>query len=363
MSSYNKRITYFGVIKSISSWSKVARELLSSLIELGIDINIYQKKGFLYDENFNLGALEKYISPEFSKDIIFTFEHPKNYIYLPDCALKIGFLVYEFTSLPDLWVENINKYLDMVIVPSLFSYNVFIDSGISKEKIRILRYGINPKYYFYRNNKNEALSFLTIASPQKREALDIALESFYKAYSDVADVKLTVKLSYNIKYSKPFEIRDFNGLISDYKQRLANRLEIIANPLSEQEMGELYRKSDLYFSLSKAESFGLCFLEAIACGKPVISLNYGGTKDFLTSHNAYFISHKISQTNGEEYEISKKRQFIAIPYMESAVRVLKEIYQGKNLKKPSLEKSLEYYYWENIAKDFIEIIKNYEKGL
>ncbi|MGC8728243.1 MAG: glycosyltransferase [Elusimicrobiales bacterium] len=351
--SYNIKITYFGIIKSISSWSKVSRNIIKSLISFGVDVNIYERKGFLYEEDFNLEPeIGSKITNGFDGDIVFTFEHPKNYVYLPQNKIKIGFLVYEFTELCDLWVCNINKYLDAVFVPSKFTYDVFAGSGVKREKIKILRYGFDPEYYYPKKEKNENNKrFLTISSPHKREALDYTLKAFYEAFSNNKDVKLTLKLSYLNKTVKPFEIDAFKT-VNFYKQRLGNRLSVITDKLSEKEMGELYRNSDWYFSLSKSESFGLCFLEALACGIGVCCLNYGGQRDFLNSENAVFINHYLDKTEGDEYEKSSKIQYVAYPDMSDAVTKLKKIYLTENAIRKNLD--MKYYIWDNVAKDFLK---------
>lgn len=354
------KITYFGIIRSITSWSKIARNIILSLIKTGIEVNVYERKGFLYDSNFEIeNEIKERINNKFDGDVILTFEHPKNYIYLPENKIKVGFLVYEFTSLPEIWVRNINRYLDMVFVPSKFTYKVFVDSGVDRSKLKVLRYGIDPEIYYPVENKvlNE-LVFLSIASPHKREGVDILLESFYKAFNNISNVKLILKLSYmTYGNEKSFEIKNFNRLIENYKKLLGDKLYITYKKMSEYEIAELYRKSNVYFSLSKAESFGLCFLESIASNRPVIALNYSGQSDFLNETNSYFVDYRIVETEGEEYDDTEVKQFISCPSMESAVEKLSEVYTGKNnLKQTSVSS---HYYWDTIVRELLFSIKTY----
>lgn len=330
------------------------------LAKSGVLSNIYERKGFLYDCDMKLGELEDFIKEGFLGDAVFTFEHPKNYVYLPKDIKKIGFLVYEFTSLPSLWTENINNYLDLVYVPSLFVYEVFVSSGVKKEKIRILRYGFNPRIYYpgYKKNKGK-FDFLCVGSPQKREGIDMLLASFLEAFEKNIEVNLTLKLSYKYSNPKIFELRGFNGLLQDYSSKLGDRFKIIDYPLSEEQMGDLYRSCDAYVSFSKAEAFGLPFLEALACGKPCVCANYSGQKDFLNRDNSYFISHKLEIAKNEEYEISQDKQFSAKILQESAVRTLKEVFYSKdNIKKGILSEGPSYYHWEKISEEFVNSIED-----
>ncbi len=51
--------------------------------------------------------------------------------------------------------------------------------------------------------------------------------------------------------------------------------------VAEEEKFALLRMADLYVSTSQHEGFGLVFLEAMACGLPVVCYDHGGQTDFL----------------------------------------------------------------------------------
>ena len=51
--------------------------------------------------------------------------------------------------------------------------------------------------------------------------------------------------------------------------------------LAEEEKFSVLRMSDIYVSTSQHEGFGLVFIEAMACGLPVVCYNHGGQTDFL----------------------------------------------------------------------------------
>ena len=96
----------------MTSWAKVSRELIAALLSLGADINIFERKGFLFDSVFPLDySIKSKVTGKFEGDAVFTFENPRVYPLLPRQTFNAGLLVYEYTALPALWVENINRYL------------------------------------------------------------------------------------------------------------------------------------------------------------------------------------------------------------------------------------------------------------
>ncbi|HXH09750.1 MAG TPA: glycosyltransferase family 4 protein [Alphaproteobacteria bacterium] len=66
------------------------------------------------------------------------------------------------------------------------------------------------------------------------------------------------------------------------KRRLADRV-LFLGQVAEDEKFRILRMCDIYASTSQHEGFGLVFLEAMACGLPIICYNHGGQTDFLES--------------------------------------------------------------------------------
>ncbi len=360
-------LTYFGILRSVTSWAKVCRELVAALVSRGADINVYERKGFLYDGSFPLDhTIKAKISNQFKGNIVFTFENPRVYHYLPPRSFSIGFLVYEFTSLPSLWVERIDRYLDRVVVPSEFCRKVFTDSGVSSEKIKVLRHGFNPAYYYPARRKKNAgreFTFLCVANPHKREGIDLLADSFARAFPGRENVRLVLKLSYLPgKNAKSFEDGSLGRLAGTWSGRRGNpRIQIIDGVLNEKEMGDLYRSAHCYVSLSRAEGFGMCLLEALACGVPVITPGWGGQADFLSAKNAFFIGYRLARARGEEYENTEGENYLAWPDAVHAAGLMREIFlrrEDRVFRKQLLLPSARYFWWATIAEEFLEWIQD-----
>jgi glycosyltransferase involved in cell wall biosynthesis len=136
-------------------------------------------------------------------------------------------------------------------------------------------------------------------------------------------------------------------------------MQIIPTRLSEKQMGDLYRSCDCYISLTKAEAFGLCFLEALACGVPVAGVKYSGQADFLNQNNAHFIKHDLVTAVQEVYEKIRQAGVVALADANHAADIIREIYSNRSKgKKYTLYPNPEYFWWPTIAAEFRDLLRS-----
>ncbi len=160
--------------------------------------------------------------------------------------------------------------------------------SLPEEKIAILHNTIDPyflaptnfskpeylkKRYSIHNGEKIIYTFTRMSSLEQ-----------YKGYDKVLEVLPALKKTYpGIKYiiggkADANEKRRMQTLIE--KNNLANDV-ILAGFIADNEVSDHFQLADVFVMPSSKEGFGIVFLEAMACGIPVLGGNLDGTVDAL----------------------------------------------------------------------------------
>jgi glycosyltransferase involved in cell wall biosynthesis len=132
-------------------------------------------------------------------------------------------------------------------------------------------------------------------------------------------VKRLIDMNYNI-------ILDVigDGELAEQLKKQVNSLGLerqinLLGARSNEEVAEYMQNCDLFVLPSFAESFGVVVIEAIACGKPVVSTYCGGPKDIITKEvgilikpgdeNALVEAIKYVLDNPQKYDAKKIRAY------------------------------------------------------
>jgi glycosyltransferase involved in cell wall biosynthesis len=83
--------------------------------------------------------------------------------------------------------------------------------------------------------------------------------------------------------------------------------------VSRDEIIDFYQSCDVFVSSSIVESFGISMCEALACGKPVISTNNGGSADIITPNNGFIVPLQDYKALAEAIIKIKNKQVIFDP--------------------------------------------------
>ena len=165
------------------------------------------------------------------------------------------------------------------------------------------RYGIKP-------NEKIILTLTRLSYTEK-----------YKGYDKVIAVLPEIIKSYpSVKYliaGKPDELEKnrLTSLISQYK---LEKQVFLVGFIADEEISDHYQLADVFVMPSKKEGFGIVFIEAMACGLPVIAGNQDGSVDALKNgelgmlvnpeDKEQMISTVLKVLSGNSYTSNQKEQ-------------------------------------------------------
>lgn len=275
---------------------------------------------------------------------------------------RFGIWCYEFAgknALPNGFAKN-HVFVDKILAPSTQAKEVFVDSGVPENKIKVIPHGYDDSYLNRSNKLFESNKFVfgsNIAQPHLRKNIKGLLEGWGKAFNKKDDVVLYLKVS-SKKGNLPFEV-DFYSILNEFKKTYKDHAEIIVIDKFIDNISDFYRSCDAIYSLSNAESFLMPALEALVSNKVLICSNYGGQLDFCNNDNSLLVDGKIIRANPKMlYWENKTNTFVFEPNTDDAAEKLKYAFNNKDkiISKINRQEIIDNYSWSSVYDRIKELI-------
>lgn len=237
---------------------------------------------------------------------------------LPDKNNINFFTMWESSILPRFSVEELNNNGSKIIVPSRWNEDVFNCSGV--KNVKHCPMFVDDSLFYFRPKKDlETFVFSAGACSasetgnSKRKNFEIIFSAFMKAFKGVKDVRLNLKISVGDKKRI--------GLFLD------ERIKFITSYLSDAQVSDFLCDSDVFISSAKAEGWGFFQIESLAIGRPVLTANYGGVKDFCNEENSFFLNYEEVLADGGW---GKRGGLWAQVQEESIIEQMRYCYENKD---------------------------------
>lgn len=285
----NISINYYGYFTPFGGYGIANFNWVKHLIRQGVEVSPHAK--FLPIEGSKewniLNDEEKSICKiPFIKQKIGIIETTPFDFETIDTEIKIANTMAENAELGKPWVNACNS-MDYVLVPNIFQKNVFINSGVKQEKVRIVPHGTETEKFPELNRPARdvftfgMVGYLNGTEDEEGRKLDRkgvfdVIQAFASEFSEDEPVQLILKTS-NPAFG--------------YYSRFTNRQIHTINKLYDTiELCNLYHSFDCFVFPSKAEGIGQPPREAMATGLPVILGNYSGLEEIADEKICYPIS-------------------------------------------------------------------------
>lgn len=199
-------------------------------------------------------------------------------------------------------------------------------------KFHVVYNGFDPDIFFPVENlrKNTSFNITTVSRILKKKGFDIVLKIMEVLH------ELNINFIWNIIGNGLYE----NKFRTKVRMSKVKTKVIFHGRKKREELRDHYSSSDLFILLSEfEESFGLVYLEAIACGCPVIGFDSGGVKEVVENGiNGYL----IKPGGGDEI-------------ISASVEKILMIRKSSNFK--NISSTVTKFKIENNAKKFLEILQ------
>jgi len=223
---------------------------------------------------------------------------------------------------------------DKIIVVNKATQRMLIERKISPEKITIINPGVDSnKFPFTKHKKRESdsLQLMSVGSLIKRKGFDLLIQMMREI------VKKEKNISLRIIGDGP-QLKDLKQMVKNYS--LEENI-IFVGHISHHEISSFYKRAHLFVSMSRSESWGQMYLEAMSSGLPVISSKNTGSLDIVKDgKSGYLVEQEDYKTAAQKVLYLAKNQAIMEKLSLSGRR---EVMKRYDWKKVIIPKYLEVY--------------------
>jgi len=238
--------------------------------------------------------------------------------FKPDVAIGIGWwgnvpeivrtpLQFGITPVPwfnaDGWVANYQKEFDqlkLMFTTSEWVRSIYKRDGVDVSKIIPMHIGINTDQFKPINNTEMNLAVRRMLGVKDHEKMILTMGGDTTSKGSQEMMQALAKLNEEFKDWKYVCKSWPSECATEWHEReeeLANKLKIrdkvifLDDVWSPEFMNNVLNACDIYAAPSRIEGFGMIQVEAMSCGKPVISINKGGPAETIIHNKTGFLAN------------------------------------------------------------------------
>jgi glycosyltransferase involved in cell wall biosynthesis len=201
---------------------------------------------------------------------------------------------------------------DIITVPSSFAYNSFLKKGFTKEKLRLIPYGVDLTKFHPVGTKNvNEFNVVFVGNVSYQKGIPDLITAFKKLKHQNKKLHIVGEIS---EYIKPY--------LSDVKSDDI----VLYGAVAQIKLKEIYSQSHVFCLPSLQEGLAMVMAEAMACGSPVIATeNTGAINLFDDGIEGFILPIRSADKMAEKMQLLADSPVLVEMMSKAALKKVKSL--------------------------------------
>ena len=359
-------IYWHGSFTSYTGFSRMNRTFVFGLANRGIRVKLDMQSSPVDINQSTMNELEKMSNNVIAEDApkIFGATIP---LLSAHPGKKILYTMIENSqTLHRDYKEKLNLF-DEIWVPTEHGKKLFLDNGVCRP-VYVMPLGVDTDRYndmvvpLDIHQQMNPFVFLSVFKWNYRKGWDILLRSYLEEFVSDDPVTLLIVSRTDVNHDRKKIVDDVKSVVDTIHNPNLPHIVLYDKPVHERNMPGIYALASAFVLISRGEGMGLPYLEAAACGMPVIASNCSGQSDFLKKDNSFLVDpeeYVKADVNGTMSRMAKHCRFYegqmfplfedkSIAKTREHMRYVFENYDAARMVAKNLSQLVrEQYTWDN----------------
>lgn len=265
--STRKKLTWLAKYDDYASMGILSQRILENLNNTDISC-----KEIIGVTETNNDLIKKFINTPINHELGVMFSYPDMIDQLNEFRTKVVYTGVDSTGGIPNFANNSNK-ADFLLTPSNRSKNRMINLGVTKP-IFVFPHGIEKNKFVYKKKTREDIfKFLYVGEASDRKGTFQLLKAFTDLFKYNSKVELHIKSNNAMIFYEGDKIKKIVDENPNIFWEISNE--------GHEKVLDLYNECHAYVYPSRADTFGMTIIEAMACGLPVISTQEPGASELI----------------------------------------------------------------------------------
>lgn len=265
------------VLRRAEGYGVVGARLLGALEATGVRISM------LPEGNQPPAGTESLHRPVPGRDRLAFYYDYRNRPWDIGFEQVVLYTMWESSELPEELVRAADASA-MVLVPCAQNAEAFRAAGI-RSPLAVLHHGVDPaEFPLLERPRRDTFTFATFGHLSPRKGTDVLIRAFTLEFGPAEDARLVLKSSVD---AGAYGVDD-------------PRIRTVSGAVDGADLLGLLAGFDAMVLPSRGEGFGLCGLEAMATGLPLIATAWSGPAEYLDPSDCLPLGYRLVDAGGVE---------------------------------------------------------------